>query len=154
AVSKLDLAGSGWTQAVPGMGGVVTVDGSVDSNGDVAKVQGKVQAEKLKLSAQGTPAAKMVAPAFTLHHKLQARSGQLIQGGIHIGAAKASLTGTYGAAGESTVLHMTLAGSAMPVPELAAMLPALGVVLPAGSSLQGGTASLLLTMEGPADRLI
>jgi AsmA protein len=42
----------------------------------------------------------------------------------------------------------------MPVPELAAMLPALGVVLPAGSSLQGGSASARLAMEGPADKLV
>jgi hypothetical protein len=49
---------------------------------------------------------------------------------------------------------MNLSGAQMPVPELAAMLPAMGVVLPAGSSLQGGTASVKLAMEGPTDRLV
>ncbi len=42
----------------------------------------------------------------------------------------------------------------MPVPELEAMLPALGIVLPSGSSLQGGTAHINMTTEGPTDRLV
>ena len=52
------------------------------------------------------------------------------------------------------VLNMHLAGPNMPVPELAGMLPAMGVVLPAGSSLQGGTASARLAMAGPANQLV
>jgi AsmA protein len=42
----------------------------------------------------------------------------------------------------------------MPAPELETLLPALGVVLPAGSRLQGGTATVMLSMEGPADKLV
>jgi AsmA protein len=49
---------------------------------------------------------------------------------------------------------MKLTGSKMPVPELAAILPALGVVLPSGSSLQGGTATANLTLQGPADQIV
>jgi AsmA protein len=49
---------------------------------------------------------------------------------------------------------MKLSGPDMPVQELEALLPALGVVLPAGASLQGGNASAHLSMEGPADRLV
>ena len=52
------------------------------------------------------------------------------------------------------MLNMTLAGPNMPVPELETLLPALGVVLPAGSRLEGGTASVMLRMEGPADKLV
>ena len=42
----------------------------------------------------------------------------------------------------------------MPIPELAAMLPSMGVVLPRGSTLQGGTATVNLSLEGPLDRLV
>ena len=52
------------------------------------------------------------------------------------------------------VVHMTLNGPGMPLTELAALLPALGVVLPAGATLQSGTASVMLTMDGPADKLV
>jgi AsmA protein len=49
---------------------------------------------------------------------------------------------------------MVFSGPGMAVPELAGLLPALDIVLPAGSSLQGGTASAKLAMAGPADRLV
>jgi len=52
------------------------------------------------------------------------------------------------------VVNMRLAGPNTAVQELEGLLPALGVVLPAGTSLQGGSASANLSMEGPADRLI
>jgi AsmA protein len=52
------------------------------------------------------------------------------------------------------VLNFKLSGPGMPVEELEALLPALGIVLPAGTSLQGGSASANLSMEGPADRLV
>ena len=55
--------------------------------------------------------------------------------------AKADLAGTYSEANNATVLHMKLAAPNMEVQELEAMLPALDIVLPQGSSLQGGTAS-------------
>jgi AsmA protein len=49
---------------------------------------------------------------------------------------------------------LKLSGPDMPVQELEGLLPALGIVLPAGTSLQGGSASANLSMEGPADRLV
>ena len=42
----------------------------------------------------------------------------------------------------------------MPVDDLEAMLPALGVVLPTGSRLKGGTLAVELNSAGPLDKLI
>ena len=42
----------------------------------------------------------------------------------------------------------------MSVDELEAMLPALGVVLPSGSKLKGGTLSADLAISGPLDKLV
>jgi len=42
----------------------------------------------------------------------------------------------------------------MAATDLAALLPALNVVLPAGSSIQTGTLNLKLLSEGPADKLV
>jgi hypothetical protein len=52
------------------------------------------------------------------------------------------------------MLNLTLAGPNMPVPELETLLPALAIVLPAGSRLEGGTASVMLAMDGPAAKLV
>jgi AsmA protein len=42
----------------------------------------------------------------------------------------------------------------MPVDDLQTLLPAMGVTLPSGSSLQGGTLSADLTVNGPVDKLV
>jgi AsmA protein len=64
------------------------------------------------------------------------------------------LIGTYVPEGDSFAVDMTLEGPQMPVPELEGMLPALGIVLPRGSSLKGGAASVKATIQGPIDRLV
>jgi len=91
---------------------------------------------------------------FTVQHYLRKHAGTVHRGDIHIGSAVAHLTGAYAEKGEAMVLSMKLAGPDMPLQELESLLPALGVVLPAGTSLQGGSASANLSMEGPADALV
>ena len=66
----------------------------------------------------------------------------LSRGDIHLGSALAHLTGNYAEQGDSLTTQMGLAGTAMPVPELLSFLPSLDIRLPAGSSLQGGTATV------------
>ena len=153
-VDKLDLAGTGILQSAPAIAGLIGFQAALESNGKSAHIQGKLKADKLKLAKDGTPANRTVEFDFTLDHNLRNRSGQLRRGDIKIGGAAAHLTGTYADEGETTVLKMNLDGPKMPVPELAAMLPAMGVVLPNGSSLEGGTASIKLALQGPLERLV
>ena len=153
-VSQLDLAGSGMSDFAPDVAGLVSFDGSGSSDGLTMQVDGKLKAEKLKLAKNGTPATRPVEFDFAVQHDLRKHSGTLRQGNIQIGSAPARLTGTYAEQGESMVLNMQLAGPNMPVPELETLLPALGVVLPAGTRLEGGAVSVMLTMVGPADKLV
>lgn len=153
SVARLDLAASGVAGISP-VSGLVTLDGTGESNGATVNLKGKFQAEKLKLAKDGRPANRTVQVDFAVAHDLRKHSGVLSRGDIRIGGAPASLTGSYAERSDSTILNLNLAGPHMPVPELAEMLPALGVVLPAGSSLQGGNASAKLAMEGPADKLV
>ena len=71
-----------------------------------------------------------------------------------IGKALAKLGGTYDMHGETTSIHTKLTGEAMPVDDLEAALPALGVVLPTGSRLKGGTLSVELDSSGPLNKLV
>ena len=153
-VSHLDLALAGVVDGATGMGGLISVDGSATSDGKTVDVTGKIKAEQLKLVKGGSPAKKPVEFEFALLHDLKARSGTLKRGDVHIGNAAASLIGTYTPKGEAPILSVTLSGPNMSIPELEAMLPALNVVLPAGSSLQGGTATVHLSVEGPVDQLV
>ncbi len=153
-VAQLDLASSGMNDFAPDLAGLVSLVGTGLSDGRIMQVAGKLKAEKLKLSKKGTPATRPVEFDFTAHHDLRKHSGTLRQGDIHIGGALAHLTGTYAEQGESMMLNMKLAGPHMAMPELESLLPALAVVLPEGSRLDGGTASAILTMQGPADKLV
>jgi AsmA protein len=153
-VTQLDLAGSGVNDVAPGVAGLVSIIGSGTSDGTNLQVKAKLKAERLRLATKGRPATRPVELDFSVQHNLRNHSGVLHQGDIHIGKATAHLTGTYTEHGDFAVLNMKLAGPDMPVQELEALLPALGVELPAGTSLQGGNASANLLMEGPADRLV
>ena len=154
SASKLDLAGSGMNDIAPDITGLVSFDGSGESDGTNMRIKGKFRGEKLKLAKNGTPATRPLEIDFSVQHDLQKHSGVLHQGDIHIGNAAAHITGSYAEKGESMVLNMKLSGPTMSIQELEAFLPPVGVVLPAGTSLQGGSASVNLSMEGPADRLV
>ena len=153
-IDDVDLVATGITQAAPGFAGIVSLDGSTRSDNRQSSIQGKLKADKLKLAREGTPAKKPVVFEFALTHNRKGRSGRLEKGAIHIGAAPANLTGTYAEEGDSTVVHMNFNGPQMAVAELSELLPAMAVVLPRGSSLQGGTASAKISFDGPLDRLV
>ena len=67
---------------------------------------------------------------------------------------RSQLTGTYRAEGAKNLVSLKLAAPGMAVDELTAMLPALDIVLPRGSSLKGGTATANVTVEGATDKLV
>jgi len=153
-VTQLDLAGSGMNDIAPQLAGLVSIDASGESDGHMLLLKGKLKADKVKLARNGTPAQRPLELDFAVDHDLRKHSGTLQHAGIHIGGATATLAGTYAEQEAAMMVHMTLNGPAMPLTELAALLPALGVVLPAGATLQSGTASANLTMDGPTDKLV
>jgi AsmA protein len=152
-VTHFDLAHSGFLPRTA-FAGLVSVDGSVSSADQKVQVKGNVKAEQLVLAKGGSPAKKPVAFVFVLEHDLRKHAGELRRGNIQIGAASASLGGIYRLEGENTLVNMKLSAPSMAIPELEAMLPALDIVLPAGSSLEGGTAHADITIVGPTDRLV
>ena len=153
-VAQLDLAGSGLTGPASGIAGLVSLDGSAGSDSKSLQVKGRIKAEKVKVVRGGSPGGRPVEFDFVAGYDLGTRSGTLSRGDIHIGSAQATLTGTFAMRGESTVLNMNFNGPSMAVSELEAMLPAVDIELPRGSSLQGGSASVRLAVQGPTDRLV
>ncbi|MCC7175333.1 MAG: hypothetical protein IT159_09065 [Bryobacterales bacterium] len=149
-IARLNLAAA-LAGTAPGIGGIAAVKAAANSGGGRLELKGQLRAEGLKLAKSAVPARRAVEFDFAADHDLRQHAGALKTGNLRVGAAAASLTGTYTQRGESVLLHMKFAGSKMPVPELAELLPPLGVALPNGSSLEGGTASVAFTVEGPAD---
>jgi AsmA protein len=153
-VKQMDLAASGFVEPSTGIGGVASFDGTLASDGKAVHTNGAVTLDKLKLSPKGTPASRPVNLKYATVYELANNTGQLTQGEVSLGQAVAHLAGKYQVEPSTTVLDMKLNADNMPVNDLETMLSALGVVLPKGSSLQGGTLSADLAINGPADKLV
>ena len=153
-VNQMDLATSGFVDPASGFAGLADFDGTLSSNGTEAKADGTLTGNKLKLSPKGTPAQTTVALKYAANLNLAQQSGTLTQGDISIGKAVAHLTGTFHTEGQAQVVNMKLDAPGMAVDELAPMLPALGITLPSGSQLKGGTLSANLGIVGPLDKLV
>lgn len=154
AINKLDLSQSALVDPELGITGSADFDGSIHSDGKTAKTSGTVKATGLKLVPKGAPSGRPIQVQYTLEHNLQSQSGRLTQGDIAMGKALAKLTGTYETHGDTTSVRTKLVGPNMPVDELQAVLPAVGVVLPPGSQLKGGSLSLDLDSAGPLEKLV
>jgi AsmA protein len=153
-VQHLDLATTGFIDPSSGMGGLIDYTGTVKSDGKTARAEGTVKADKLRLTRSGGPARAPVTVDYATDYNLVQQTGVLSRGEIHTGKSTAHLLGNYNTQGQSTVVHLKLNGSTLPMADVEGLLPALGVVLPSGAGLQGGTADADLAIEGAVNRLV
>lgn len=154
AVQKMNLAESGFIDPAAGISGVADFDGTVVSDGHEAKTSGTLKTAKLQVVKKGSPAGRPVQVDYTVNFDLVKQTGTIPKCEIAMGKAIAHLDGTYDAHGKVTSVNLKLNGQGMPVDDLEAMLPALGVVLPPKSQLKGGNLNTSMTIVGPVDRLV
>jgi AsmA protein len=132
----------------PSAAGLLSGDTTLASAAQAAEVQGKLRIEKLQLAANGAPSAVPVELTYKARHNPATRAGALESGVIRVGKASATLAGRYDLKGTSPAITLAVNGNQMAVDELSRLLPAFGVKLPAGSSLQGGTFTVNLSTTG------
>jgi AsmA protein len=153
-VQKMNLAESGFIDPAAGIAGIADFDGTVTSDGHEAKTSGTLKASNLQVVKKGSPAGKPVQVTYRVNFDLVKQAGTIPQCEIAMGKAIAHLDGTYDAHGTVTSVNLKLNGQGMPVDDLEAMLPALGVVLPPKSQLKGGNLNTNMTIVGPVDKLV
>jgi AsmA protein len=153
-VQKLNLAESGFIDPASGISGTADLDETLTSDGREAKTEGTLKATDLKVVQKGSPAGRPVELTYAVVHNLAKEEGTITHGDVAMGKAVAHLTGTYDAHGKVTAVNLKLNGERMPVDDLEAMLPALGVVLPPKTQLKGGDLNTNLAISGPVDRLV
>ncbi len=153
-VSHFDLASTGFVDPSTGLGGILDFTGDVDSDGKLFDSHGSVTANSLKLTTGASPSTVPLNVDYETTYDPKNETGTLKEGNVHIGKAVANLTGIYNAAGQVTSVDMKLVGQAMSVPDLEGILPAVGVKLPSGASLQSGTLDTTLAISGPVDKLV
>jgi len=154
SIQGMDLAGTGFIDASAGLAGLMDLNTTLASKDGEAHTQGTVKLEKLQVRKGGAPSGVPVNVDFDSNYDLRKSTGKLNSGVVKVGSAVAHLAGTYDLHGESPVLDMKVEAEKMPVQDLQAFLPALGISLPKGSSLQQGSLSANLKTLGPADKLV
>ena len=154
SVSSLNLASTGFLDPSAGLGGIVDLDGDLASRGGEAETKGTAKFSKALFIAGGSPAGVPVTVDFHTKYNLRKNTGVLDPSTLKIGNAAAHLSGTYESAGEATVVNIKLNGKDMPAKDLEAFLPALGIHLPKGASLQAGMLATDLNLTGATNKLV
>jgi AsmA protein len=152
-VQNVDLASTGFVDSSSGLAGLISFNGSLGSDGKQMVSKGAIKAEKIKLVANGAPSGVPLNVDYDTDYSLKDETGNLKSGEVHIGKALAHLAGTFDNTGTIASIQMKLSGQGMPVADLEGALPAVGVMLPSGASLQSGILTVNLTVSGPADKL-
>jgi AsmA protein len=149
-VKHFDPVAAGVIAAGKGISMILDVNANLASDGDNLTSTGKIQAANLQLARTGSPAPQPVNIDYTISDDLDARSGRVSDIAIHTGSVVAHVTGTYRLTLQAVVLDLHLAAPNLPIDQLEQLLPAVGVHLPSGSSLHGGTLTANLAITGPA----
>jgi AsmA protein len=150
SLKHFDPVAAGVIPASQGISMLADITAQVVSDGQTLTSNGTASASRLQLVANGAPTPNPVDIAYTIHHNLNGRSGQINDLGIKTGGVTVHINGTY-AMNPQTTLALHLAAPNLPINQVEALLPAAGVRLPSGSSLQGGTLTANLAITGPAN---
>lgn len=153
-VKEMNLAAMGMVDPASGIAGLADFDGTLNSDGSHAKMVGLFTGRQMKFSPKGSPAPKPITVRHAVDIDFARDMGTITQGDISLGGAQAHLTGTFQSQGEAEVVNLRLNAPGMPVDQLEPMLPSMGVVLPPGSQLRGGTLSAELAIAGPLNKLV
>ncbi len=154
SVKNMKLADSGFIDPASGISGTADLNGTLNSDGHQAKIEGTANATGLVVAQKGSPAGRPVDVNFAVVHDLKRETGTITRCDVAMGKAVSHLTGTYDLHGKVTTVNMKLNGNGMPVDDLQAMLPALAVVLPPKATLKGGDINVNMASVGPVDKLV
>jgi AsmA protein len=143
----VDLASSGVAPDA-GIAGIATIDVRAISNGQTLNANAAAHVDGLRVAKNGTPSAKPVDVKATVTQNMRALTGDVQQATVTIGRAVINISGTYQTSGPTTALNLKVVGQGVPIDELEAFLPSVGVKLPSGSRLQGGTLTTTLNVTG------
>ena len=147
-LKHVELASSGVLPADAGIAGTADLQAQIQSNGQTLNATGSTQIAGIKLAKDGQPSSKPVQVQFSVAQNEQAMTGEIQKATFTVGRAVINMNGTYQASGPTTAINLKVNGDGVPIDELEAFLPALGVRLPQGSSLRGGTLTTALTVSG------
>jgi AsmA protein len=154
-IQHLDPVAAGYIDANAGISMIAGLDAHVVSDGTNVTSDGKVHAERLILLKGGKAAPYPLNLSYQVVHSLKSNSGQVSDLVFQTGAIAIHIKGNYQLAANVPVFDLKLLAQSVPIDDLQALMPAVGVKLPNGATLKGGTLSADFTIKGsPTDNVI
>ena len=152
-IKHLDIATTGFVDPRSGIGGVLDFSGTITSSGTAVSTKGKAEIDNLRLMPDASTSKVPVTLDYESAYNTKSETASLKHADVAVGKASARMTGEYRTSGNTSSVKMTLRGDKMALTELQGALPALGVTMPQGATLQQGALDLDLAIAGPVDRL-
>jgi AsmA protein len=154
-IQHLDPVAAGYVDADAGTSMIAGLDAHVVSDGTNVTSDGKVHAERLILLKGGKAAPYPLDVSYQVVHSLKGNSGQVSDLVFQTGAIAIHIKGNYQLAANVPVFDLKLLAQSVPINDLQALMPAVGVKLPNNAALKGGTLSANFTIKGsPTDNVI
>jgi len=147
-LTHIDLSSSGVIASDAGISGLANVDLRAVSDGKNLNANISAKAENLRLAANGSPSSEPVNLKMSVSQSIQSLAGQVQNAVVTVGSASVNIAGTYQTSGPTTAINLKVSGNSVPIDEIEAFLPSVGVHLPTGSRLQGGTLTANLDVTG------
>ena len=146
---EFDPVAAGVIAQSKGISMVADVDADLISDGINGSSTGKIKASRLQLAAKGSPAQELVSIDYSVSQNLATREGTVSDVAIHTGSVAVHVKGTFKLSPEAMMINLRLSAPALPIEQIERLLPVVGVRLPSGSSLQGGTLTANIAITGP-----
>lgn len=126
------------------------VDADITSDGRTVSSTGKIKTSRLQLVPKGSPAKQPVDIDYSVSQNLNTRKGTVSDIAVHTGSVAVHVNGSFEFTPDALMLNLHLSAPSLPIDQLEQLLPTVGIRLPSGSSLQGGTLTASIAITGPA----
>jgi AsmA protein len=147
-IKHLDPVAAGYVDPAAGISMIAGLDAHIVSDGMNITSDGKVHAEHLILLKGGKAAPYPLDVNYQVVHSLKGNSGQVSDLALQTGAVAIHIKGAYQLAANEPVFDLKLLAQGVPIDGLQALMPAVGVKLPNGAVLKGGTLSANFAIKG------
>jgi AsmA protein len=153
-VKNFDPVADGFLAKSAGVSLLADIDANATSVNGIINSTGTIHTKHMQLMADASPTPKPVDITYSATYNLASSAGELHDAAAQTGKITTHLSGTYDLAPATSTINMKLSGQSLPIDEIQGLLPAVGVHLPNGSVLNGGTLTTNLLIAGPVNNLI
>ena len=150
SIKHLDPVVAGYIDPAAGISMIAGLDAHIVSDGASVASNGKIHAEHLILLRGGRAAPHPLDINYRIGHLIKGNSGQVSDLALQTGAVAIHIKGAYQRAANVPVFDLTLLAQSIPVNDLQALMPSIGVRLPNDAVLKGGTLSANFSIKGSA----